>query len=62
MLLTVVICVYIDFCIIYGTKIGERCETIRTWFDSGESTNYTDYTENKIRALRVIRWQNKKNP
>ena len=35
MLLTVVICVDIDFCMIYGTKIGERCETVRTWFDRG---------------------------
>ena len=35
MLLTVVICVDIDFCMIYDAKIGERYEKIRTWFDRG---------------------------
>ena len=44
MLLTVVICVDIDFCMFYDANIGERCETIRTWFDR-ESTDYTDYTD-----------------
>ena len=29
----------------YDANIGERCETERTWFDRGESTNYTDYTD-----------------
>ena len=33
MLLTVVICVDIDFCMFYDANIGERCETVRTWFD-----------------------------
>ena len=35
MLLTVVICVDIDFCMFYDANIGERCETIRTWFERG---------------------------
>ena len=35
MLLTVVICVDIDFCMFYDANIGERCETVRTWFDRG---------------------------
>ena len=36
MLLTVVICVDIDFCMFYDANIGERCETVRTWIIIGD--------------------------
>ena len=62
MLLTVVICVDIDFCMSYDANIGERCETGRTWIrttkrhyglsrrnsELNEFTNYNlDVTTNK---------------